>query len=253
MDSIFGILQPLVDVLFTVLSYIHEELSLSWGWSIVVLTVIVRIFLIPLTVRQFKSMRAMQELQPQIKKLQEKYKSDKQTLNKKMMEFYQENEVSPFGSCLPLILQMPVFIALFHMLRTESAVGGAFTTDHAWLWIQNIAQFDLPLLVLYVASQFGTSSQMSSTDPTQKRMMYMMPVGIGVIMYVGRFPAGLFIYWLTSNLWTLAQQYLIKRAASISKTEAAEAGGASGGEGSKGKKGKGGKGSKGKGGKGSKS
>src|SRR5665811_1613892 len=108
MDSIFGILQPLVDVLFTVLSYIHEELSLSWGWSIVVLTVIVRIFLIPLTVRQFKSMRAMQELQPQIKKLQEKYKSDKQTLNKKMMEFYQENEVSPFGSCLPLVLQMPV-------------------------------------------------------------------------------------------------------------------------------------------------
>jgi YidC/Oxa1 family membrane protein insertase len=218
-----SILQPLVDLFFSVLNFIHQTFGLNWGWSIVVLTIIVRIVLIPLTWKQFKSMRAMQALQPQIKALQEKYKGDRQVLNQKMMEFYSENKINPFGSCLPLLLQMPVFFALFYMLRQESGVGGHFATDNVWLWIrtwgfdqpwwwaETIIQFDLILLIIYVVSQFGASLQMTSRDPTQRIMMLSMPLVIGVIMYVGKWPAGLFIYWVTSNLWTVAQQFIIMR------------------------------------------
>ncbi|GAB4248146.1 MAG: YidC/Oxa1 family membrane protein insertase [Thermoleophilia bacterium] len=216
-----SILQPLIDVLFAILETVHDNLSLSWGWSIVILTVIVRLAMLPLTIKQMKSMRAMQVLQPQIKALQDKYKHDRELLNQKMMEFYRENKFNPFGSCLPLLLQMPIFISLFYMLRQE-ADRGVFNVDNQWLWIRDwgiesqwiaetITQFDLPLLLLYVASQFLASAMMVTRDSSQKMMMYAMPVGIGVVMFIGRWPAGLFIYWFTSNLWTIAQQYVINR------------------------------------------
>ena len=218
-----SILKPLVDLLFTVMNFIHGTFGLSWGWSIVVLTIIVRIVLIPLTFKQFKSMRAMQVLQPQLKEIQEKYKSDKQLMQQKVMEFYKENKVSPFGSCLPLVLQMPVFFALFYMLQAAAKTGGVFVGE-TWLWIgafpnapaflqiaSDITKFDLPLLILYVGSQFLSSAMMSTGDQTQKMIMYVMPIGIGIIMYIGKWPAGLFIYWFTSNMWTIGQQYLIKR------------------------------------------
>ena len=125
-----SLLKPLVDVLYTVLQFFHNNLGLSWGWSIVALTVIVRIVLLPLTYKQIKSMRAMQLLQPQIKELQEKYKGNRELLNQKLAEFYKENQFNPLGSCLPLILQMPVFFALFYMLRAQDFPG-----DNHWLWI----------------------------------------------------------------------------------------------------------------------
>lgn len=218
-----SILQPIVDLLFTIMNFVHGTFGLSWGWSIVVLTVMVRIILIPLTFKQFKSMRAMQVLQPRLKEIQEKYKSDKQLMQQKVMEFYKENKVSPFGSCLPLVLQMPVFFALFYMLQAQSKTGGVFAGE-TWLWIGafpnapsflqmaiDITKFDLPLLILYAGSQFLSSSMMATGDQTQKMLMYVMPIGIGVVMYIGKWPAGLFIYWFTSNLWTIGQQYLIKR------------------------------------------
>lgn len=213
------LLKPIENILLAILEFGHSFLH-SWGWSIVFLTIVVRIVLIPLTYRQFKSMRAMQALQPQMKELQARYKDNRQLLNQKMMEFYQENKVNPFGSCLPLILQMPVFFALFYTLKHQTAnFSGA-----SWLWIRlwsegqpwwlakDITKFDVLLLVVYVGSQFLSSMQMSlSQDASQRAMMYVMPLGIGVIMFVGRWPAGLFIYWVTSNLWTLAQQYIITK------------------------------------------
>jgi len=226
------ILEPLVNLLWIVMNFIHGTFGFSWGWSIVALTIIVRIILIPLTFKQFKSMRAMQVLQPQLKEIQEKYKNDKQLMQQKVMEFYRENKVSPFGSCLPLVLQMPVFFSLFYMLQAaskpvlEGAVipwAGKFLGE-SWLWIGalpnaptflqiagDITKFDLPLLILYVGSQFLSSAMMATGDQTQKMLMYVMPIGIGIVMYIGKWPAGLFIYWFTSNLWTIGQQYLIKR------------------------------------------
>src|SRR5918912_902377 len=113
------VLQPLIDVFESILKFFAETVGLSWGLSIIALTIVVRAALIPLTLRQFKSMQALQRLSPQIKELQAKYKDDKQRLNQEMMRFYQENKVNPLGSCLPLVMQMPVFLALFYMLRKD--------------------------------------------------------------------------------------------------------------------------------------
>src|SRR5919109_3759805 len=115
-----NVLQPLIDAAEAVMVFIHDHVvGGSWGLAIIGLTIVVRLILLPLTLKQFKSMQSLQRLQPEIKALQAKYKEDKQRLNQEMMKFYQENKVNPLGSCLPLVAQMPVFIALFYMLRTD--------------------------------------------------------------------------------------------------------------------------------------
>ncbi len=113
------IFQPLVDVFEAVLKAIHSVIGGSWGWSIVLLTVLVRAVLLPLTVKQFHSMQKMQRLTPEMKRLQAKYKQDKQRQQQELMKLYQEHGVNPFGSCLPLVAQLPVFIGLYYMLRTS--------------------------------------------------------------------------------------------------------------------------------------
>jgi YidC/Oxa1 family membrane protein insertase len=172
-----------------------------------------------LTWRQIKSMRAMQALQPQIKALQEKYKSDRPLLNQKTMEFYQENKVSPFGSCLPLLLQLPVFFGLYIMLNNAGKVNGVGNAAGAfvdpvvgWLWISDITKFSIILMFLYIASQFVASWQTARNSPSQQKMIaYFMPVIVGIFMFIGKWPAGLFIYWFTSNLWTIAQQFFAEK------------------------------------------
>jgi YidC/Oxa1 family membrane protein insertase len=209
-----GLLSPLSHFFLWILQFIHGW-GISWSWSIVVLTIFVRIVLVPLTWRQIKSMRAMQALAPQIKALQEKYKDNKQLLNQKTMEFYQENKVSPFGSCLPLLLQLPVFLGLYYMLREQGQPGGFFAFPNptvSWLWIADITKFDIILMFLYIASQFVASWQTSRKSVgQQKAIAYMMPIIVGVFMFIGKWPAGLFIYWFTSNLWTIAQQYVAEK------------------------------------------
>jgi len=228
MNAIANLLSPLSNFFFSILKFLHGGHlqagstnvwvggRISWAWSIVVLTVIVRVVLIPLTWRQIKSMRAMQALQPQIKELQEKYKSDRQLLQQKTMEFYSENKVSPFGSCLPLILQLPVFFGLYYMLRGQSGVSTAgvhgVLIGQGWLWIHDITKFSLPLMFLYIASQFVASWQTARNSPSQQKMLaYFMPVIVGIFMFIGKWPAGLFIYWFTSNLWTIAQQFVAEK------------------------------------------
>jgi YidC/Oxa1 family membrane protein insertase len=209
-----GILSPLSHFFFCILQFIHGW-GISWSWSIVVLTIFVRIILVPLTWKQIKSMRAMQALAPEIKALQEKYKDNKQLLNQKTMEFYQENKVSPFSSCLPLVLQLPVFLGLYYMLRIQGQAGGSFAFPNptvGWLWIADITKFDIILMFLYIASQFVASWQTARKSAGQQKMIaYMMPIIVGVFMFIGKWPAGLFIYWFTSNLWTIAQQYVAER------------------------------------------
>src|SRR3982750_2333032 len=114
-----NVLQPLIDFFEGILKFFHDSVGFSWGLSIIALTIVVRAALVPLTLKQFKSMQALATLQPEIKKLQEKYKDDKQRLNQEMMRFYQENKVNPFSSCLPLLAQLPVFFSLFYMLRKD--------------------------------------------------------------------------------------------------------------------------------------
>src|SRR5580693_3854896 len=132
-----NIFQPLITVFEAVLKFFHNSVGTGWGLSIVLLTVVIRLILVPLTLKQFKSMRALQELQPQMKEIQAKYKEDKQRQQQEMMKFYKENNVNPLASCLPLVAQLPVFISLFYMLRQDlrknicPAVQTAFQEKYA--------------------------------------------------------------------------------------------------------------------------
>ncbi len=204
LGQIFG---PFVHLLRYVLREIHGVLG-SWGWSIVILTVIVRLFLMPLTFKQFRSAQSMQQLQPKIKEIQRKYKNDKRKLQEETMKLYQEYRVNPFASCLPLLIQMPIFICLYYAIRFTPEIKSA-----SFLFIPSLGKPYLPLFAFYIASQlFSTELMMTpETDPQQKWIMRAMPIFFVVILY--RFPSGLLVYWVTTNLWTIMQQIIIRRTA----------------------------------------
>jgi YidC/Oxa1 family membrane protein insertase len=249
MMPIANILQPLIDVFESVLIFFHDTVGFGWGFSIIAMTVVVRAALVPLTYKQLKSMSALQKLQPQLKELQAKYKDDKQRLQQETMKFYQEHKVNPFGACLPLVLQMPVFIALFYMLRedlrfdicpqinppgTENPKPCGSTDASQFLFIPDITDKAtggvlVALLILYVGSQLFSSVVMAvSADPMQRRIMMALPF-VFVPFIIG-FPAGLLVYWITTNVWTIGQQYVIRKTIghpSQHAKEAAEAAAAS--------------------------
>ncbi len=216
-----NILQPLVDVANSVLQFFHDNAGLSWGMSIIALTVTVRALLIPLTYKQLKGMRAMQALQPQIKELQAKYKNDKQRMQQEMMNFYKENKVNPFASCIPLVAQLPVFITLFSVLRHElpSDIGcgsaGCTEGQAAFGFIPDLTakatgSVLIVLLVLYVGTQLASGYFMSVTaDKSQRTMMFVLPLVF--VPFVISFPAGLIVYWITTNVWTIGQQYTVQK------------------------------------------
>ena len=118
-----NILQPLIDVADTVITFFHDDVGFSWGWSIVALTFATRLVILPLSVSQIRSMRALQAYSPQIKAIQERYKDDKQRQQREMIAFYQENKINPFASCIPLLLQLPVFLALYQLLNGDAVPG----------------------------------------------------------------------------------------------------------------------------------
>src|SRR3954470_1376233 len=233
------VFKQLIDAFDAVIRFFHDSFGFGWGLSIIALTVCVRAILVPLTLKQFRSMQGLQRLAPEIKKLQEKYKDDKQRLNQEMMKFYQENKVNPFGSCLPLLMQMPVFISLFYMLRKDlkldicgppllrylgqhphATLTGTYcnTVDPGSAKFLFIPDLTAPatgwvlivLLALYVGSQLASSLLMSVTaDKNQRYLMLALPFVF--VLFVRTFPAGLLVYWITTNVWTVGQQYLVRR------------------------------------------
>ena len=271
---------PLINLFESIMVFIHAHLvGGSWGLAIIGLTVLIRAILVPLTYRQLKGMQEMQRLSPQIAALKEKYKDDKQRQQQEIMAFYRENKINPLASCLPLLLQLPVFISLFYMLRTDLKLDicgqqlrqfyrqellrpivsnsqipqnavtpkgfgkvpglteiGCSTPFHSYgahshatlhtlhtiapgsakfLFIPDITfkatgAVLVVLLLLYVGSQVASTMVATATaDPNQRRLMLLLPLVFVVILY--RYPAGLLVYWITTNLWTIGQQYLIKR------------------------------------------
>jgi YidC/Oxa1 family membrane protein insertase len=215
-----NILQPLIDIANSVLQFFHDNVGLSWGLSIIALTFATRAVLIPLTYKQLKGMRALQALQPELKKLQEKYKNDRQRMQQEMMRFYQENKVNPFASCIPLIAQLPVFITLFYVLRHElpSDIGceaGHCGNQASFGFIPDLTAKAtggvlITLLILYIATMLGSSLVMMVTSDTQQRaMMFILPL-IFVPIIIG-FPAGLIVYWIATNVWTIGQAYVVQR------------------------------------------
>src|ERR1700730_4486655 len=252
---------PLITLFESVMVFIHAHLvGGSWGLAIVGLTVVIRAVLVPMTFRQLKSMQEMQRLAPQITALKEKYKEDKQRQQQEIMKFYRENKINPLASCLPLLLQLPVFISLFYMLRTDlkldicgrqlrehfgHALGHTIAhnseipqnaVQHAGAHVKGLSEIGcnvvaphsakflfLPditekatgaalivLILLYVGSQIVSTLVATATaDPNQRRLMLLLPVVFVVILY--RYPAGLLTYWITTNLWTIVQQLVIRR------------------------------------------
>jgi len=190
----------------------------SWGLAIIGLTIIVRLVLFPLTWKQFSSAQSMQVIQPQLKELQKKYKSDRGKLQQETMKLYQEHRVNPFASCLPLILQLPVFISLYAAIKGLGPLEGGLSTvvalnNASFLWIPHLGNPDpyYILLILYVVSQLVSTELMlaTQTDKSQKMIMRAMPIMF--VFFLFRFPAGLFVYWVTTNLWTVGQQLLIRK------------------------------------------
>jgi YidC/Oxa1 family membrane protein insertase len=210
-----NILQPLIDINEAVLRFWHNNVGLSWGASIIGLTVVIRMLILPLTFKQVRSMQALQRLQPEMKKIQARYKDDKQRQQQAMMEFYREHQVNPLGSCLPLILQFPFFIGLYQTLRSdqfqqEVGDGGKF------FFIPDITEpltgaALVVMIVLYVGTQLGSSyvSSFNVQDKNQKRLLFIFPfIFVPVVI---NFEAGLLVYWITTNLWTIGQQLFVRK------------------------------------------
>lgn len=212
-----SILTPLENLLTWALTHLHDTVGLSWAWSIVALVVIVRMLLVPLTVKQIHSMQNLQAHAPEMKALQQKYKHDKQKLNQELMAFYKENQINPAASCLPIVAQIPVFIGLFFVLKgfEKEVLPNYQATDLDWLGLVNIIENTKvgwgPLLVVcYAISQLTSSFLMSTTmQPAQRVLMLILPIAF--IPFVLNFPAGLMVYWLTTNLWTTGQGLITRR------------------------------------------
>ena len=210
---------PLHDFLI----FLHDKANLTYGWAIVVLTVCVRILILPLFVSQYRSARRMQEIAPQLKQMKDKFKNDKRKQQEEMMRLFQENKVNPFGSCLPMVFQFPIFIALYYVLRNfaKEQIGNA---DLSFMWVipdistqfRSMGWTAIIVAIIYGGSQLlATEVSMATTPQTndmQRKLFRVLPLFIvGGLFFYPNVPAGLVLYWMTTNLWTGGQQVVLKR------------------------------------------
>lgn len=190
------------------------SISGNWGMAIIMLTVVAKIALYPLTLQSTKQMEAMQKLQPKLGELQKKLKDQPDKLQKETMDLYRSEGVNPLGGCLPMLLQIPIFLALFFALTGKefAMILGSAGENAKFLWITNLAKPDPSyiLIVLIGLSTYWTTATMpGGTSKQQKGMLYFMPAFIAVISM--SFPAGVQLYWCIQNLLTVAQQAYILR------------------------------------------
>lgn len=259
LSSIWDGLKGLLESILSTYEGLFEPLigQAAWGVAIILLTVTIRVLLIPLMVRQTRSMRAMQALQPELKKIQEKYKADrsmmktdperyrkiKEKQREAQMALYQEHGANPVGGCLPLLLQMPVFLALFQILQngnlTDEIGGASFLgipslNDNAQALIGGGlsagAIAAMALILLQVGTTYFTQKQMMARNTSagaeqqqaQKIMLYVMPGFLGFLSFT--FPIGVVLYWVTTNVWTIGQQAFIFKKMEAEEARAAESG-----------------------------
>ena len=212
----FGFISvPLLYVL-----HFFQRFTHSYGLDIILLTILIKLLMAPLTHKSYVSMKQMQKLQPQMEKLKERYANDKEKLNKEIMELYRRNGVNPLGGCLPMVLQFPVFYGLYNALSTPIELRHA-----PFLWIKDLSKPDwqslpfefagrhlgVPILTILMGASMFLQQWMtpSAGDPNQRKMMMIMPL-LFTFMFVS-FPAGLTVYWLVNNILTIGQQYWINR------------------------------------------
>lgn len=203
----YGWLTVVAAPIFWALEAIHKLVG-NWGWAIVLLTIIIKAIFFPLSAASYKSMGKMKLLTPRLMQLKERFADDKQRLNQEMMKLYQTEKVNPLGGCLPILVQIPVFIALYWVL-----LGAVEMRDAPWiLWIKDLASPDpyYILPVIMMASMFlQTKLNPTPPDPIQAKVMMAMPLIFGVMFFW--FPAGLVLYWVVNNVLSIAQQWQITR------------------------------------------
>jgi YidC/Oxa1 family membrane protein insertase len=211
---LIGFLQSILEFFYHISGTIGLE---NYGLAIILMTIVIKLLLYPLTVKQVKSMKAMQDMQPEMKKLQEKHKKNPDVLQKEMAKLYKESGVNPLAGCLPLIAQMPILMGMFYALRDFNYVG-----DPQFLWMSSLSNAD-PFYILPVLSALTTFIQQKQTSAEMnqqtKMMMIFMPLFIGWISCT--FPSGLVIYWVISNLMQILQQWWMYRGENTIKREAA--------------------------------
>jgi YidC/Oxa1 family membrane protein insertase len=235
-ESAFG---PLIAVFEAIMVWAHGVVGGSWGWAIIGLTVVIRVVTLPLMLTQFRNMAKLQLHAPQLKEIQQRYKDDRQRQSEEMMKYYRENGVNPLGGCLPLLIQFPVLISLFYMLRSDlkqKICGPAITANHigkarlssigcsALPGAHNSASFlfihDITiqatgaalavLIALYITTMLATSYfSTAQLQGAQRWMMLLLPVVFTLIIY--RYPAGLLLYWVTTNMTQLPLQWFVRR------------------------------------------
>src|SRR3954447_17700686 len=214
-----NILQPLIDINEAILKFWHNTVGLSWGTAIIGLTLVIRLAILPLTYKQVRAMQDMQRFSPEIQKIRERYKDDKTRQNEELMKLYQEHGFNPLGSCLPLVLQLPFFFGLYQTLRSQHFIDQVHaTTGGHFLIIPDITKplkgdtaALVVMIILYVGSQLASSyvSSLNVQDKNQRRLLFIFPfVFVPVVI---NFEAGLLVYWITTNLFTVGQQLAVRK------------------------------------------
>ncbi len=209
----YGWLTFLAKPIYWLLEFLHRLVG-NWGWAIVLLTVLIKAAFYPLSAASYKSMAKMKEVTPRLTKIREQYANDKQKMNVAMMELYKNEKINPLGGCLPILVQIPVFIALYWVLLASVEMRNA-----PWiLWVQDLATpdawFILPVLMM---ATMWVQYKLNPTppDPVQAKVMMMMPFIFGVMFFF--FPAGLVLYWLTNNILSIAQQWYVTKQIAAAK------------------------------------
>jgi YidC/Oxa1 family membrane protein insertase len=215
-DFFQNLFSPVVNILGSVLLFFHQTVGAPWWLSIALLTIVVRGLLFPLTVKQVKSMRAVQDLKPDMDRVRAQYQNNPQKQREEMAKLYQDRGVNPLGGCLPILVQMPIFIGIFYVIRQFGGTPGRTEPEYpsfvngGILWFQDLSHAD-PTYLLPIISAVtmlaATEITLKNVDPQQRWLMRLLPVGFTVFLL--SFPAGLFVYWITSNLVTLVQNYVI--------------------------------------------
>jgi YidC/Oxa1 family membrane protein insertase len=204
-----SLFDPLVTLLGAGLQHFHGW-GAPWWLSIIMLTVLVQAVLFPLTVKQVKNMRRMQELRPALEEIRKKYSDRPQEQQRAMMELYADRKVNPLGGCLPLLVQMPIFLGLFYTIKEFENLQ-SFTSG-GLLWFQDLTVADpyFVLPVIFVLSMMASQEiPLRDTAPQQRKLMRFLPIVFGAFMALGSFPARLFVYWIANNLIALVQNALI--------------------------------------------
>jgi YidC/Oxa1 family membrane protein insertase len=214
-----NILQPLIDVADAIIKFFHDNVGFSWGVAIIALTFTVRIAVLPLSLRGIRSMRRMQIVAPKIQALKERYKDDPQRFQRETMELYKKEGVNPFSSCLPFILQIPFFIAIYQLLRGDTFQHDVTTNPPpGFLFVDSVIKAPTGaelwiLIILFVtttaASVLLTTATSPTASPAQRYMMLLFPLII--VPFIINAPAGLAVYWIATNLFSLGQQWIVQR------------------------------------------